>query len=784
MVATAAVEVNAKRIASLRKVADGMTKQIEEKLNSATSKQRPTRRRAKIADSLEQEGRTLQKVQHALNAIADGLESGTLPESLAKLSNRVQVDDLIRLSRPSDRLEALGIDFERAKADIMEIIKDAVPVVSLQEAKIRKMERDLIGTKIPGYFPTPREIVEEMLQSADIAPGMKVLEPSAGKGNIADVIRELYPEVELSVVERNWTLCEILKEKEHNLVGYDFLLHEGRYDRIIMNPPFENGQDMDHVRHAYSHLNPGGIVVSIVCEGAFCRTDKKACDFKDWMTEIGGTSFSLPSGSFSMGERSTGVNTRIVVLYKEESAAEEAATETEEDMVAFGEGSEQPAAEVVQTPDAEPELAICRTCKGRGEIENIKCADCKGTGWAVVEKVIHEDCNGHGCDACHDGWIARQVNAEPNGVLSPDQTQKDLNLKHPAGDRKRGTLTLIRNEFEECLKAALDIAERRNTMPILSHIHIKAEEGACRIEATDIENSWSKVIVANPVYGAVDMCVPLHLLAKEVSALHADIKTVELSFKGNTVKVNGRCDIFTLRGDEFPALKIIEGTEVAMKGLPAKIKRVLVAAGESDTRYVLNGVYIDLQKGRIVATDGHRLHIDDIEKSEMPSVILSRKTAGLIAKHGADTLVFGDGHVSCALAGGVLVSRLHEGTYPNYENVIPKELPIKATFSGAEMLKVLEGAVPIAASKSNAVKLSFNGQIDVHSTNPDIGQYHWYVPCEKTGDDISIAINAQYLIDSIRSYTTKENDTVIMEINEQLTPVLINSRAVVMPMRL
>ena len=96
----------------------------------------------------------------------------------------------------------------------------------------------------------------------------------------------------MSVIEINPTLRDLLETKGYNVVDCDFLEHTGEYDRIVMNPPFEKGQDIDHVRHAYELLKPGGKLVAIMSEGSFYRGDKKATEFREWLEEVGGTSES------------------------------------------------------------------------------------------------------------------------------------------------------------------------------------------------------------------------------------------------------------------------------------------------------------------------------------------------------------------------------------------------------------------------------------------------------------------------------------------------------------
>ncbi len=192
-----------------------------------------------------------------------------------------------------------------------------------QKDEKRKREAELTKLNIPGFFPTPTKVIDRMLEEADIQPGMTVLEPSAGKGNIAERIRDEHEGAVLDVVEYNNTLNEYLESQDFNVVGADFLSFDGTYDRIIMNPPFEKGQDIDHVRHAYEMLKPGGRVVAIMSEGPFFRSDKKAMEFRDWIDELAGVSEQLDEGSFIDSERTTGVATRLVTIDKSMEKAPE-----------------------------------------------------------------------------------------------------------------------------------------------------------------------------------------------------------------------------------------------------------------------------------------------------------------------------------------------------------------------------------------------------------------------------------------------------------------------------
>lgn len=186
--------------------------------------------------------------------------------------------------------------------------------------RLKEMQRELVGTKIPGYFPTPPGLARQAVALADIRPGHRVLEPSAGSGHMAREIKAAHPDARLDTIEQVPRLQGYLKEQGFDVVHHDHMEHQapGEYDRIVMNPPFEAGQDAEHIQHAYGKLKPGGRLVAIMSEGPFFRQDKKAQAFRDFMEQNGGTSQKLPDGSFAGADsdRTTGVATRMVVLNK------------------------------------------------------------------------------------------------------------------------------------------------------------------------------------------------------------------------------------------------------------------------------------------------------------------------------------------------------------------------------------------------------------------------------------------------------------------------------------
>src|SRR6266508_705943 len=172
---------------------------------------------------------------------------------------------------------------------------------------------------------TPPEVVAIIVKKLDLFEGADVLEPSAGKGSIADGIRKACPSAVITCVEPVGTLRHILRLKGYELMDTgDFLEVDcwPGFDRIAMNPPFEHGQDIEHVRHAFEILKPGGRLVAIMSEGSFSRPDRKTSEFRDWFDEVGGEVEELRDGLFLVSDRPASVKTRIVVINRpEESAA-------------------------------------------------------------------------------------------------------------------------------------------------------------------------------------------------------------------------------------------------------------------------------------------------------------------------------------------------------------------------------------------------------------------------------------------------------------------------------
>lgn len=166
-----------------------------------------------------------------------------------------------------------------------------------------------------GYFPTPAPVVQQLLDLAAIEPGMRVLEPSAGRGAIALAAAKSGALVDC--VEIQPEHAEAIRDEHHldvTVIVADFLATNPQpvYDRVVMNPPFARQADIAHVERAWQALKPGGLLVAVMSAGITFRQTSPAAAFRARLEDVGGELHPVPEGAFK--ESGTGVNTVIAVL--------------------------------------------------------------------------------------------------------------------------------------------------------------------------------------------------------------------------------------------------------------------------------------------------------------------------------------------------------------------------------------------------------------------------------------------------------------------------------------
>jgi DNA polymerase-3 subunit beta len=372
-------------------------------------------------------------------------------------------------------------------------------------------------------------------------------------------------------------------------------------------------------------------------------------------------------------------------------------------------------------------------------------------------------------------------------------------------------LSITKSEFLRGLGRIQSIVEKRNSMPILANALIEApttgEDAQLQLAATDLEVGVRSQHAAN-VTEAGGLTVSAKKLFEIVREL-SDEK-IELEATANSyLEIRCNRSRFTLAGtaaEEYPTLPEFspEKTVPVSSGvLSAMIERTMYAASVDETRYNLNGVYLevlnDTDEIRLVATDGHRLACADRaiegDASALASgVIIPRKGLGelkrLVDEDDAEEieLAFANNSGLARKGDVTLVMRLIEGEFPNYNQVIPKDLTRHLVLPTDSLVQAVRRVALLSSERSRAVKLELSdGQLVISSNNPDLGDAREELDVDYAGDDLTIGFNARYLMDAINAIQAKE---IRFSFQDELSPSRITppddekTLAVVMPMRI
>jgi DNA polymerase-3 subunit beta len=369
-------------------------------------------------------------------------------------------------------------------------------------------------------------------------------------------------------------------------------------------------------------------------------------------------------------------------------------------------------------------------------------------------------------------------------------------------------VVLERSNLLKSLGHVHRVVERRNTIPILSNVLLSGDGSSLELKATDLDLEVTEAAPASiEQKGATT--VPAYLLYDIVRKLpdgaEVMLKTDE---DGNAMSVISGRSSFRLQclpQSDFPELSA--GTfphtfrldSPALKGL---IEKTQFAISTEETRYYLNGIYLHTietdgkLKLRAVATDGHRLARAEVEapagSEGMPGIIIPRKTVSELQKlvdepDVAVTVELSDTKIRFTIGSVVLTSKLIDGTFPDYQRVIPSGNDKKLVIDRQSFAAAVDRVSTISSERGRAVKLSIaDGQLTLTVNNPDSGSATEELPADYGSDPIDIGFNARYLLDIAGQLS---GDTAEFMLADAGSPTLIHDSAdehalyVLMPMR-
>lgn len=367
-----------------------------------------------------------------------------------------------------------------------------------------------------------------------------------------------------------------------------------------------------------------------------------------------------------------------------------------------------------------------------------------------------------------------------------------------------------RDHFANGLAQVLNVVGSKATMPILSNVLIEAEKDQISLTTTNLDLGIRCKIKADvKETGAVTLPV------KRLATIVRELPNVDVSFDASPnhqVKLTSGGSTFRIMGigkEEFPPLPEFgdeKAYTLAQAELTAMLKSVAYAQSTDETRYILNGVYFNFKDGKLslVATDGRRLALVskemDVPAASAGAIILPAKTVGeltrLLDKGEKLKINFNDRRAAFQIAtdkdtSGLvdhvyLYSKVVEGNYPNYNQVIPKETHQRIKLERELFLQCVHRAALVCSEKSNSVRIKLSSNLlEITAQSPDFGEAHESMAIGYSGPDLQVAFNPTFVMDPLRALT---KDEVFFEVKDEVSPGVFKTLdsfiCVIMPVRL
>jgi len=368
--------------------------------------------------------------------------------------------------------------------------------------------------------------------------------------------------------------------------------------------------------------------------------------------------------------------------------------------------------------------------------------------------------------------------------------------------------TIDRDALLKSLTHVQSVVERRNTIPILSNVLLRADDGGVEMTATDMDIAVVEKVAAD-VSQKGTTTVPAHTIFDIVRKLE-DGAQVELgggSEEGQIALRSGRSTLklATLPSEDFPAMSdddMPHSFTLPAAQLCKLIDRTRFAISTEETRYYLNGIYLHAADGddgkvlRAVATDGHRLARMDVAVPDgadgMPGVIVPRKTVTELRKlidevDDEVSIALSDTKIRFAVGGVVLTSKLIDGTFPDYDRVIPVGNDKYMEVACHKFERAVDLVSTISTEKSRAIKLSLgDNSLTLSATSPDAGSATEELEVDWGDDPLEIGFNSRYLIDITQQI---KGEKARFALSDSASPTLVRDLTdagalyVLMPMR-
>jgi DNA polymerase-3 subunit beta len=368
-------------------------------------------------------------------------------------------------------------------------------------------------------------------------------------------------------------------------------------------------------------------------------------------------------------------------------------------------------------------------------------------------------------------------------------------------------LTLSRDALLKSLGHIQSVVERRNTIPILANVLIRVAAQEVSLTATDMEIEINEAIDAQ-VGNTGAVTAPAHTLYEIVRKLPDGAQVEITAANANQLTLSSGRSHFKLGClpvEDFPVMPgadLKHSFRLGASDLRSLIDRSRFAISTEETRYYLNGIYLHAAKNggadvlRVVATDGHRLARVEIPSPEgsigIPGVILPRKTVAEIRKlidECADTveIALSETKVRFSFGGVVITSKLIDGTFPDYERVIPSGNDKVLEVDANAFASAVDRVATISSEKSRAIKLGLSqNQVVLSANSPDAGSATEELEAKYDSAQLDVGFNANYLLDILQQI---KGDAAKFVLADATAPAIVQDVSdagalyVLMPMR-
>ena len=321
---------------------------------------------------------------------------------------------------------------------------------------------------------------------------------------------------------------------------------------------------------------------------------------------------------------------------------------------------------------------------------------------------------------------------------------------------------IAKEEIVNSLNTTLGVVEKRQTLPILSNVLFEVDESSLKLTATDLESEILTVSTISNFKSGGKTTVPAKKIS-ELCRLLPENSEIHIYLDGESLKIetaSGKYNLATLPSEDFPVFdqeEVSSPINITSKNLKRLITKTSFAMGNQDWRHYLNGLYLSIEDTSItsVATDAHRLATASLSLneavSESISGIVPRKAINEIAKlvsEEGDNIILslGSNSIKAVSGGTTFISKLIEGKFPDYEQVIPSGESSTLKIGRKLFSESLSRVSVLSSEKYRGVRIvTKSDEINLSANNPDKEQAEESLVCNYAGESIDIAFNVNYL---------------------------------------